>query len=190
MNSIDIRLEDTPFYDSELEKFDDIEFSDELYQLFLYPFQGKNELGNSLSKYNGATRVDVCKEYDSRIVRSPDKFLTVLRLFEREANVTPSYGLKVKKGSRYDYVHFILELNPSSSVGVFFYDSKRMLAVPQVHNVERLIQDTGLRGGIIIANNVGMPAKQEADRINKQVAGPGIITIEHYDSLEKRYLNG
>lgn len=188
-------LDETPFTDHG--SLDNLKISDPdldgnelnaITELFNYPFRNKVELNQSLSKYNGAERINIIKEHGSRIVRSPRKFLTILKLFASEASVTPSYGLKVKKGSRVDYVHFILELNETSSVGIFFYDSKRMLSVPQIHNVERLIKQTGLAGGIIIANKIGIPAKQEANRINDEHGNCGIITIEHYDSLEKRYL--
>ena len=132
-------------------------------------------------------RIDVAKLAEPRIVRSPAKFLTILKLLQYEANIIPSYGLKIKKGTRYDYIHYILDLNESTSVGIFFFDSKRLLSVPQVHNVERLIKSAGLKGAIIIANHVGIPAKQEAQRINAEHGGFGIITIEHFDSMAKRY---
>jgi len=181
---------DTPLdeYLAETDSFYEARKSaEDLQELLQYPLQGKSELGTALSRFNGAVRVDVSRVAEPRIVRSPHKFLTILRLMEYEANVTPSYGLRVKKGSRYDFIHYVLDLNEHTSVGIFFYDSKRLLSVPQIHNVERMIKAANLKGGIIVANHVGIPAKQEAQRINNEHDGFGIITIEHYDSLEKRY---
>lgn len=167
--------------------FEERKSLEDLRELLAYPLQGKSELGRSISRYNGATRVDISRLVEPRLIRSPHKFLTILKLFQQEANVVPSYGLRVKNGSRYNYVHFVLDLTSSVSVGVFFFDSKRLLSVPQVHTVERVIKASGLKGAIIVANQVGIPAKQEAKRINNDHDGHGIITIEHYDSLEKRY---
>jgi len=183
---------DTPFeldeYLAETDQFyEERQSMDDLRELLAYPLQGRSQLGKSLSKYNGAKRVDITKIMEPRIVRSPHKFLTILRLFEIEANVTPAYGLQIKRGSRNDYIHYVLDLNVNASVGIFFYDSKRLLSVPQIHNVERMVKKAGLKGAIVIANHVGIPAKQEAKRINNEHGGYGIITIEHYDSLEKRY---
>ncbi|MHA2250860.1 MAG: hypothetical protein ACXAD7_10875 [Candidatus Kariarchaeaceae archaeon] len=62
-----------------------------------------------------------------------------------------------------------------------------MLSVPQIHNVERLVNKAGLTGAIVVANKIGIPAKQEAIRINSEHGAYGIINIEHYDSIEKRY---
>ena len=180
---------DTPFEGYLSNSYNDIDYDniESLETLLGYPLEGKAELGSPLSRYYGAERIDIAKLVEPRLVRSPHKFLTILRNMEKEANITPSYGLKVKKGNRYDYVHYVLELNENVSVGLFFYDSKRLLSVPQIHNVERLIKLTGLKGAIIIGNHIGIPAKQEAKRINKEHGGLGIITIEHYDSIKKRY---
>lgn len=182
-------VEDIPFeeYLSNSNDKVDYEAIESLEGLLDYPLQGKSELGKPVSKYFGAERINIARLSEPRIVRSPHKFLTILKNMEREANIVPSYGLKVKKGNRYDYIHYILELNENVSVGLFFYDSKRLLSVPQIHNVERLIKLTGLKGAIIIGNHIGIPAKQEAKRINKEHGGLGILTIEHYDSIKKRY---
>lgn len=158
-----------------------------LTHLLQYPFLKSDELGSPLGKYNGAMRVDITKLEKCRLVRSPTKFLTILKQLEKESTIRPSYGLEVKSGTRREYVHFTLELNESNTVGIFFFDSKRMLSVPQIHNVERLVRNTGLTGAIIIANKIGIPAKQEAIRINISQENMDIITIEQYSSIEKRY---
>ena len=92
-----------------------------LKELLNYPLQGISQLGRSQSRYNGARRINVAKLAEPRIVRSPAKFLTILKLLQYEANIVPSYGLKVKKGARYDYIHYVLDLNETTSVGVFFF---------------------------------------------------------------------
>lgn len=158
-----------------------------LTHLIQYPFLNSDELGAPLGRYNGAKRVDITKLDKCRLIRSPNKFLTVLRQLEKESSIRPGYGLEVKSGTRKEYIHFTLELNESNTVGIFFFDSKRMLSVPQIHNVERLIRSTGLTGAIIIANKIGIPAKQEAIRINSIQEKMDIITIEQYSSIEKRY---
>ncbi|MHA2097258.1 MAG: hypothetical protein ACW99A_01120 [Candidatus Kariarchaeaceae archaeon] len=158
-----------------------------LTNLLQYPFSNSNELGAPLGRYNGAKRVDITKLDKCRLVRSPMKFLTVLKQLEKESSTKPSYGLEVKSGTRREYIHFTLELNEFNSVGIFFFDSKRMLSVPQIHNVERLVRNTGLTGAIIIANKIGIPAKQEAMRINSSQENMDIITIEQYSSIEKRF---
>ncbi|MHA2501837.1 MAG: hypothetical protein ACXAE3_03115 [Candidatus Kariarchaeaceae archaeon] len=181
--------DDTPFDEIIPDNIDTSQYRalESLEELLNYTLHGKSELGRPLSRFNGAERVDIAKISEPRLVRTPAKFLTILKNMEREANIRPSYGLKLKKGNRYDYIHYVLELNDTVSVGLFYFDSKRLLSVPQIHHVERLIKLAGLRGAIIIANHIGIPAKQEAKRINKQHGGTGIITIEHYDSIKKRY---
>ena len=176
---------DDPFDDN----YDKSDEYDALTRLLNYDFQGSEDLGTQVGRYNGARRVDVLKLSKNRIVRSPRKFLTVIEQLQRESRVKPSYGLEVKNGNKSQYVHFTLELNEENSVGVFYFDSNRILAVPQVHNVERLINKVGLSGAIIIANKIGIPAKQEAIRINDAEGGYGILTIEQYSSIEKRYLD-
>ncbi len=162
---------------------------DALAELLKYPFSKKEELGRPLARYNGAIRIDIIKMNKSRVVRSPEKFLTIIEQFAREASIIPSYGLEVKTGNRREYIHFTLELNENNTVGIFYFDSKRMLSVPQIHNVERLVLKARLAGAIIIANKIGIPAKQEAMRINAEHENVGIINIEHYDSIEKRFLD-
>ncbi|OLS27785.1 MAG: hypothetical protein HeimC2_09790 [Candidatus Heimdallarchaeota archaeon LC_2] len=158
-----------------------------LTKLLQYQFSKVKELGAPIGRYNGAKRVDITQLDKCRLVRSPKKFLTVIEQLERESSIKPSYGLEVKSGTKRDYIHFILELNDTNSVGIFFFDSKRMLSVPQIHNVERLIKNAGLTGAIIVANKIGIPAKQEAIRINSSQEDMDIITIEQYSSIEKRY---
>ncbi|MCH8907270.1 MAG: hypothetical protein IH840_09290 [Candidatus Heimdallarchaeota archaeon] len=158
-----------------------------LLKLLQFPFEKKDELGKQIGKYNGAKRIDITKVSTSRTVRSPNRFLTLIRQLAKESCTNPSYGLEIKNGNRKEYVHFLLELTQDNSVGVFFFDSKRILSVPQVHNVERLIKKTNLTGGIIVANRIGIPAKQEAARINDDHEDFGIITIEQFSSIEKRH---
>jgi hypothetical protein len=165
---------------------DPYETIDALTELLRYPFLRKEELGQSLARYNGAVRVDITKIKQSRAVRSPEKFLRVVQQFAQEASTLPSYGLEIKVGNRKDYIHFTLELNDKNAVGIFFFDSKRMLSVPQIHNVERLVKQAGLTGAIVVANKIGIPAKQEAARINSEHGNYGIINLEHYDSVMKR----
>jgi len=155
-------------------------------KLLNYKLSNYGEIGKPLTKYNGAVRVDISRIESPKLIKNPQKHLNVLNLFRREANILPSYGLKIKRGSKYDYVHYLLELNEYASVGIFFYDNKRLLSVPQIHNIERMIESADLKGGIVIANLIGIPAKQEAKRINDDHGGHGIITIEHYDSIKKR----
>ena len=157
-----------------------------LLTLLNYNFIGKNELGTSLTRYNGAIRVNILTESNSRIVRSPSRFLTIVEQIGRESPVPPSFGLKLRTGNRFEYVHLVLEINAVSSVGIFYFDTKRTLLVPQVHYAERMINNTGLNGGIIVANHIGMPAKKEAERINSMHGGYGILTIEQYDTIERR----
>ena len=175
------KSEDFPFTYSENQEIE------ALTNLLQYPFLNSDELGAPLGRYNGATRVDITKLNKCRLIRSPKKFLTVLKQLEKESSIRPSYGLEVKSGTRKEYIHFTLELNKLNSVGIFFFDSRRMLSVPQIHNVERLVRSTGLTGAIIIANKIGIPAKQEAIRINSSQDKMDIITIEQYSSIEKRY---
>lgn len=160
---------------------------DALTRLLQYKFSNLEELGAPIGRYNGAKRVDITKLNKCRLVRSPKKFLTVIEQMERESSITPSYGLEVKSGTKREYIHFTLELNDTNTVGIFFFDSKRMLSVPQIHNVERLVKNAGLTGAIIVANKIGIPAKQEAIRINSSQEEMDIITIEQYSSIEKRY---
>lgn len=165
---------------------DEIEENEALNKLMTYPFNKQEEIGFPIGKYNGAKRIDIRKVEKVNIIKSPKKFLTVIEQLAREASIQPSLGLEVKSGNKKDYIHFTLDLNETNSVGVFFYDSKRMLAVPQIHSVERLVKKAKLTGAIIIANKIGIPAKQEAMRINSDLGGFGIITIEQYSSIEKR----
>jgi hypothetical protein len=157
-----------------------------LLTLINYNFIGKDELGTSLIRYNGAIRVNVLTESNSRIVRSPSRFLTIVEQIGRESPVPPSYGLKVRTGNRFEYVHLVLEINSVSSVGIFYFDTKRTLLVPQVHYAERMVNSTNLNGAIIVANHIGVPAKKEAERINSMHGGYGILTIEQYDTIERR----
>ena len=181
-------------FGSDIDEFDQGEMVSEnirdksaLFELMAHPFGGKEDLGQSLARYNGARRVDVTSEPGCRVVRSPSRFLTIVKQFEIESLVPPSYGLEVKSGNRKEYVHLLLEINPRSVVGIFYFDTKRTLLVPQVHYTERLINRTNLNGGVIIANYIGVPAKKEAERINSMYGEHGIITIEQYDTIEKRY---
>ena len=170
-----------------LSEIDERQDTEALTKLIQYQFSKYHELGAPIGRYNGAKRVDITKLDKCRLVRSPKKFLTVIEQLEKESSIKPSYGLEVKSGTKRDYVHFTLELNDANSVGIFFFDSKRMLSVPQIHNVERLVKNTGLTGAIIVANKIGIPAKQEAIRINSSQEDMDIITIEQYSSIEKRY---
>ncbi|MDH5401536.1 MAG: hypothetical protein OEZ01_13660 [Candidatus Heimdallarchaeota archaeon] len=166
---------------------DDRDEYDALIEMSNYNFSGSNEVGHSLVRYNGAQRVDIRKLEKVSLIKSPLRFMTVVKQLSRDASIIPSHGLLVNKGGRKDYVHLVLEIGESSSVGVFFYDTKRTLSVPQIHSVERAINECGLSGGVIIANKIGIPAKQEAARINADHGEFGIITIEHYDTIEKRF---
>ncbi|MHA2250859.1 MAG: hypothetical protein ACXAD7_10870 [Candidatus Kariarchaeaceae archaeon] len=93
---------------------------DALSELLSYPFEKKEELGRSIAKYKGAVRVDITRVNRCRVVRSPHKFLTVVSQFAKEASIKPSYGLELRTGNRRDYIHMLLELNETSSVGIFY----------------------------------------------------------------------
>ena len=114
----------------------DLKNKEALDELNKFPFGGYQDLNQPLARYHGATRINVLDFNKGELVKSHYKFLTIARLLERESSIAPSHGLMVKKGSKKDFVHMVLELNKTSSVGVFLYDSKRMLSVPQVHSVE------------------------------------------------------
>ncbi len=152
-----------------------------------YYFLREEELGRSIVRYNGGIRVDIRKERYSNIIKNEFRFLTVIRQISKESGIQPSFGLKFRNENRDEYIHFLLEFNDNTSIGVFYYDTKRVLVVPQIHTAERLIRQAGLKGGIIVANKIGMPAMAEAQRINKLYGEYGILTIEQYTNLEKRY---
>jgi len=80
MGSLDESV-DTPFEDYLSNSYNEIDYDniESLETLLGYPLGGKAELGAPLSRYYGAERIDIAKLAEPRLVRTPHKFLTILR---------------------------------------------------------------------------------------------------------------
>jgi hypothetical protein len=155
-----------------------------LQALFNFPLKNDNDFGNAVSRYNGALRFDVLRDPKSCIIKNPKKFLDVIRYVEKISGIKPSHGIKIKdKSSAPLYVHLLVEYENGSSIGVFYFDAKRTLAITQIHQVERAINAANLSGALIICNLIGLIAQEETDRINKFYGEPGIISIQRYDTI-------
>jgi len=139
--------------------------SSSLKDLLAYPFASREIAGEPDKRFNDVERIDVIRDKYSRTVRCPIRFLKVLHYIETIRGTTPSIGLRYKNGSVTNYVHFIIE---ETEEGWIYHDSQRSLQVPQIHKYEKILDHTGLQKVAIIANKVGVPAKNEISRINSE----------------------
>ena len=159
-----------------------------LSNLLHYKFKNDEEIGKYLDRYNGALCVNILRESSKKVVKIPEKYLLLLRQMAKEYSTQPSHGLKVGDFPRNErFIHFLFEHDETKTTGVCFYDQKRPLSVRQVHDTEKSIVETGLTRQIIVANKIGIPAKNEVNRINSEYNQP-IIKLSHFDSIEKRHL--
>ena len=165
--------------DSYLEKA-----SESLKDLLNYPFNSREFDGDTDHRYNDVERIDVIRDKTSRSVRCPVRFLKVLHYIEKLRGRTPSIGLRYKNGSVVNYVHFLFEDNEE---GWIYHDSQRSLQVTQVHKYEKILDHTGLKKVGIIANKIGVPAKNEVSRINSERGN--ILDLHYYDTINNRRLN-
>lgn len=136
-----------------------------LINLLKYPFSSKEYNGKKDSRFNDVERVDIFRDETLRTVRCPVRFHNVLKYMETMKGRKPGIGLKYKKGTHHNHIHFIFE---DLGEGWLYSDTKRNLNVKDIHKIEKIIDHTGLKKIIIIANKIGLPAKYEVSRINSQ----------------------
>ncbi|MDH5401144.1 MAG: hypothetical protein OEZ01_15255 [Candidatus Heimdallarchaeota archaeon] len=159
-----------------------------LTDLIHFPYKNKDQLGQPIERYNGAVSVDVLKEKATRIVRSPIKFMDIIKFFKQTKGVDPSYGLKYDNGDRRSqYIHLLLEYNDGNSDGVIFLDTHKMLSFKQVYKIEKIRDYMNLNTVHIIANQIGLPAKDACRRINSERGN--ILTLRHFDTIKNKSLN-
>lgn len=182
-----LTLNDIETIEHEFQVYNKTEYNEEfdsLSQLFSYNLQKQDDIGLPITKYNGAKRFDVMRDPKSCVVKNPVKFINVIKYIEKISNQTPSHGIKIKeKSSAPILVHLLVEYDNGNAIGVFYFDSKRTLSVTQIHQVERAVLAAKLTGALIICNKVGVPAADEAQRINQSYGNHGIINIQRYDSI-------
>ncbi len=159
-----------------------------LIELLHYKYKNKRELGKALKRFNGAICVDILRDSTKKLVKTPSNHLILLRQLSREIYQHPSYGLKLGQGSRKKrFIHYLFEHDEKTTTGVCYYDQNRPLTVKQIHECEKSTRSAGLEQTILVANKIGIPAKNEAKRINSE-HGENIIKLEHFNSLKMRYL--
>lgn len=161
-----------------------LEASQSLEELLNYPFQNKALDGEVDPRFKGVERIDIFRDKLSRMVRSPLKFLTVVRFIEKTRGRVPSIGLRYKEGSVMNYIHFLFE---ESNEGWIYIDNERMLQVRQIHKIEKIKDYVGLNRIGLVANKIGLPARNEVSRVNDDRGT--IIDLYYFDSLVSHKLN-
>lgn len=159
--------------------------SDSLNTLLNYPFLEQEMEGKADTNFNNIERINVIKDKGSRIVRCPIKFLEVVKYIEDNRNQMPKIGLKYKDGSVKNYVHLINDTS-NGHEGWVFIDNNRSLQVRKIHKIERIIDYTGLYKINIIANQIGLPARNEVSRITFERGD--IIELHHFDTIQNHNL--
>ena len=149
-----------------------------LINLLKYPFSSKEHNGKKDSRFNEVERVDIFRDETLRTVRCPVRFHHVLKYMETMKGKKPGIGLKYKKGTHHNHIHFIFE---DLGEGWLYSDTKRNLNVKDIHKIEKIIDHTGLKKIIIIANKIGLPAKYEVSRINSERGK--IIELLYYHAI-------
>jgi len=158
--------------------------SDSLEALLTYPFKSRDVDGQPDTRYNGVERIDIVRDKFSRSVRCPVRFLEVLRYIEGIRGKRPSIGLRFKKGSVTNYVHFLFE---EQEEGWIYIDTQRTLQVRQIHKIEKILDYVGLNRVGVIANKIGLPARHEVSRINSERGK--IIDLHYYDTIHNHNLS-
>lgn len=159
---------------------------EDIQELMNYAFAKTEELGSSLQCYNGAVRIDVATHPKCCVVKNSYRFKNVVKYMEKISNVTPSFGLEIKaKSSSAIYVHFLLEYPDGGAIGVFYFDHKRSILTNNIHQVDRCIREANLDGAIIVYNQIGIPAKNEINRINGIYGQQGKISSIRYSEIEE-----
>lgn len=126
-----------------------------------YSFKHEGELGQTLDRFNGATRVDILRDHKKSILKSPEDLLYLINYLVKENHLNLSYGLQLQR----HMVHFMLE-NEKMKIGIFYLDQKRCVSMKQVHLVEKTINLLGLDQGIILSNNYSIPSLNALKRAN------------------------
>ena len=176
---------DDPYSNDQLNERETFEALNELLH---YEYKNKRELGKALKRFNGAICVDILRDSTKKLIKTPLNHLILLRQLSREIYQHPSYGLKLGQGNRKKkFIHYLFEHDENSTTGVCYYDQNRPLTVKQIHECEKSTKSAGLEQTILVANKIGIPAKNEAKRINSEHGG-NIIKLEHFNSLKMRYL--
>ncbi|MHA2252809.1 MAG: hypothetical protein ACXAD7_20775 [Candidatus Kariarchaeaceae archaeon] len=170
------------------EWFNDETSYEALRELLSYEFKNQDEVGQALERFNGAICVDIFRDATKKVVRSPINYLILLKQMTKENYTKPSYGLKCEGSYRKNkYIHFMYENGHGQSIGICYFDQKRPLSVKQVHECERSTKYSGIKKTVLVANKIGIPAKNEVSRINSEYDDP-ILNLEHFDSIKMRYL--
>lgn len=157
-------------------KISDIKKSLEI--LMSFPYDNRDELGMKLKRFNNAIRTNIVAENDARLVRNPKNWVDLLRFITKSGHM-PSPGLKFKKGSKYKYIHFVVE--ESKKIGYLYYDTRRELHTRRIHSAERILDHLNLDRINIIANKIGNNARNEVDRINSQRGN--LFTLNYFDTI-------